>query len=278
MLTIGVIAPLGRDDAMTQAVRTVRLLREAGARVLTEAETRPFLPDCGALENAGHVDCFVSLGGDGTLLRCAHHAARYNAPLLGINMGRLGFLAETEPEKLDEALELLLQGKYETECRAMLEVEVPGEGTWCAMNDAVISRAGYARLITVDALVDGEMAGSYMADGLIVATPTGSTGYSLSAGGPIVSPKVDCMMITPVCAHSLQHRPVVVHGSAMITLKLHSDDEMTASLQIDGQNCAKLVNGQKVFVRRSEQCVRLARLKDAHFFDVVRRKLTQWSR
>ncbi len=276
-MKVGVIAPASRGDAMKQARKAVELLLARDAVVLTEEETLPMLPGCDILSPETPVDTMICLGGDGTLLRCAQYAALFDAPLLGINMGRLGFLSETEPEMLEAALDALFTGQYATECRAMLSVEIPGQGRWYALNDAVMTRGGYARLITMNALVDGEKAGSYLADGLIIATPTGSTGYSLSAGGPIVSPHVDCMVITPVCAHSLQHRPVVVHGSAEITVELHSDDEMAASLQIDGQNCAELKNGQRVMVRKAERCVKLIRLKDARFFEVVRRKLAQWS-
>ena len=245
--------------------------------MVTEPELLPLLPECDALDAGDRVDALVSLGGDGTLLRCAQYAAACDAPLLGINMGRLGFLAETEPEALEDALRLLLSGEYQTEERAMLAVRMPDGEDRVALNDVVITRGGYARLITMRVLVDGEEVGSYHADGLIVATPTGSTGYSLSAGGPIISPRVDCTVITPVCAHSLQHRPVVVPGSAVISVQLHSDDEMTASLQVDGQSCAMLQNGGSVDIRRAAHSVRLVRLKQERFFEVVHHKLIEWS-
>ena len=135
-----------------------------------------------------------------------------------MNLGRVGFLAEGEADALPKLLDKVIRGDYETERRAVLSVQMNGQ-SWYAINDVVMSRGGYARLITVTALVDGELAGHYIADGLVVATPTGSTGYSLSAGGPIISPKVDCMVLTPICAHSLQHRPTVVQGSAQIRLR-----------------------------------------------------------
>ena len=277
MKTVGLVAPASRAEAVNQARRAASLLRALGARVVTEPELLPLLPECDALDAGDRVDALVSLGGDGTLLRCAQYAAACDAPLLGINMGRLGFLAETEPEALEDALRLLLSGKYQTEERAMLAVRMPDGEDRVALNDVVITRGGYARLITMRVLVDGEEVGSYHADGLIVATPTGSTGYSLSAGGPIISPRVDCTVITPVCAHSLQHRPVVVPGSAVISVQLHSDDEMTASLQVDGQSCAMLQNGGSVDIRRAAHSVRLVRLKRERFFEVVHHKLIEWS-
>ena len=277
MKTVGLVAPASRTEAVNQARRAAALLQELGARVVTEPELLPLLPGCDVLDARDRVDALVSLGGDGTLLRCAQYAAACDAPLLGINMGRLGFLAETEPEALEDALRLLLSGEYQTEERAMLAVRMPDGEDRIALNDVVITRGGYARLITMRVLVDGEEVGSYHADGLIVATPTGSTGYSLSAGGPIISPRVDCTVITPVCAHSLQHRPVVVPGSAVISVRLHSDDEMTASLQVDGQSCAMLQNGGAVDIRRAAHSVRLVRLKQERFFEVVHHKLIEWS-
>ena len=146
------------------------------------------------------------------------------------------------------------------------------------MNDVVISRGGSARLITINAWVDGELSGRYVADGLVVATPTGSTGYSLSAGGPIVSPKVDCMVITPICAHTLQHRPTVVHGGAEIALELRPEDAQTALLQVDGQSCAELYHGMRAEVHMDTKSIRLIRLRPQNFFQLVRDKLTEWTR
>ena len=141
-----------------------------------------------------------------------------------------------------------------------------------------VCRGGYARLITVTALVDGALAGHYIADGLVVATPTGSTGYSLSAGGPIISPKVDCMVLTPICAHSLQHRPTVVQGSAQIRLLLGSDAPQSACLQVDGQTYAQLDDGAVVEISRADRTLQLIRTSDQPFFNLVREKLTEWTR
>ena len=159
----------------------------------------------------------------------------------------------------------------------MLHVDA-GEQHWHALNDVVLSRGGRPRLTTINAWVDDELSGRYVADGVIVATPTGSTGYSLSAGGPIVSPGVDCMVITPICAHTLQHRPTVVHGGAGIILELLPGDMQTASLQVDGQSCMELSSGMRAVIRKDERPVRLIRLKRQQFFQLVRDKLTEWTR
>lgn len=277
MKAVGLVFPSSRPDAVAYARQAAKALASRGIAVLCDAEGEAFVPGARVMTEERVPDALVSLGGDGTLLRCAQYAACCGAPLLGINLGRLGFLAETEPNAMEEALEQLLAGRYTLDRRAMLQITL-GNESWLAINDMVLSRGGYARLVTLHVLVDGELAGCYRADGVIVATPTGSTGYSLSAGGPIVSPHVNCVVITPVCAHSLQHRPTVVPDTAVIQLQLQADEEMNASLQVDGQNCAVLHAGQTVEVRRAQQSVALVRLKEARFFEVVRRKLVEWSR
>lgn len=276
MKSIGLVVPAGRGDALRHAAEAVRVLHIAGMNVYTEPWSSEVLPGTIPFEDMP-LDALVSLGGDGTLLRSAGYAAKWDTPLLGVNLGHMGFLAEIEPTMLTEALEAMLAGNYKEEIRALLDVSVEGGEHWTAMNDAVLTRGGYARLITVRVLVDGEEAGCYRADGLIIATPTGSTGYSLSAGGPIVSPQVDCTVITPVCAHSLQHRPEVVPGGAKIVLELGADEEMTASLQVDGQNCAQLQSGSRIEISKSKYRVRLIRLNEPRFFQVVRHKLAEWS-
>ena len=221
-------------------------------------------------------EAIVSLGGDGTILRGVQYALKWNVPLLGVNLGRKGFLAEIEPQDLEEALTRLVRREYSLEERPLLSVAFDGQ-RWLALNDVVVSRGGFARLIGVTTLVNGEMAGRYLADGVIVTTPTGSTGYSLSAGGPVVSPGVDCMVVTPICAHSLQHRPCVVSGSSVIRLELDSDEEQTASLQVDGQNRAEMTAGMALEIRQAAERVRFIRMQPEQFFRLVRSKLTEWS-
>ncbi|MBR6955030.1 MAG: NAD(+)/NADH kinase [Clostridia bacterium] len=222
-------------------------------------------------------EALVALGGDGTVLWAARAAVRLDVPLLGINLGQVGFLAEVEAAGMEEALAALLAGDYSLEERPLLSVRA-GDVAREALNDVVVSRGGYPRLIRVQAVVDGCPAGTCRADGLVVATPTGSTGYSLSAGGPIVAPGVDCMILTPICAHSLQHRPQVVPGGAVVSLRLDPGEPSTASLQVDGEDCALLHAGDRVEIRRSPRRVRFIRMGQQDFFDVVHRKLSEWTR
>lgn len=267
-----------RADAVAYARKATAYLHAAGAHVLAEDDAAVLLGDAVTpfSDADGDVDVVISLGGDGTLLRGAQYAMRWDAELLGINLGRVGFLAEVEPDAMEEALQAVIEKAYDTETRPMLKVQ-SGGSTWYALNDVVVSRGGYARLITINALVDGESSGRYVADGIVVATPTGSTGYSLSAGGPIVSPRVDCMVITPICAHTLQHRPAVVDGNARICLQLLPDDEQSASLQVDGQARTVLTGGMHVDVCRDTRSIRLIRIRKGHFFQLVRDKLTEWT-
>ncbi len=278
-MQIGLMVHGRREDAVAYAREAACCLMEKGVQVLAEDEVAALMGEGVApfSRAEGTVDVVVALGGDGTLLRGAQYALRWNAALLGINLGRVGFLTEVEPESLQEALCAVIEGRCTTEERPVMRVDSCGQ-TWYALNDVVVSRGGYARLITIDALVDGESSGRYVADGVVVATPTGSTGYSLSAGGPIVSPKVDCMVITPICAHTLQHRPAVVHGGADIRLVLLPDDEQSASLQIDGQSRQTLTAGMQVEIRKDSRSIRLIRLTDGHFFQLVRDKLTEWTK
>ncbi len=277
-MQVGLMIRSKREDAIGYARRAAQYLTARGVQVCVEAEFLPLLgPDVKPLEAAERVEIIIALGGDGTLLRGMQFALRWDAALLGVNLGRMGFLTEIDPPRMEQALDAVIAGKYQTAERAMLSIRA-GESTWYALNDAVLHRSASARLITIDSQVDGEACGRYVADGIAVATPTGSTGYSLSAGGPVVDPRVDCMVITPICAHSLQHRPAVVPGCACIKLTLLPTDEQTAALEVDGQPRCELTSGMTVTIRKAEKSIRLIRIMPEHFFQLVRDKLTEWSR
>lgn len=224
--------------------------------------------------NPEECDAVIAVGGDGTLLRANALAMRFGLPVFGINVGRVGFLTEIEMDELESACAKLATDEYVIEERMMLEAQL-GDQKATALNDIVISRGGYSRLIALDATVNNEMIGHFIADGLIISTPTGSTGYSLSAGGPLVYPELECMLITPVCAHSLQHRPVVT--SARQTIAVSLEPERSASISVDGQEPFCLNGGQKLLIRRAEQNARFVRLETGSFFEKIRIKLAEWS-
>lgn len=276
MHRIGIVLHSMRPDALDCARRAADFLRSSHATVYAEDDAAQAL-GLPPLSQADGLELILTLGGDGTLLRGVQHALRWDAPLLGVNLGRVGFLTEAEPDDIESALQAVLDGDCTIDERHVLHVSA-GDMHWHALNDAVLSRGGSARLTTINAWVDGELSGRYVADGVIVTTPTGSTGYSLSAGGPIISPRVDCMLITPICAHTLQHRPTVVHGGAEIILELCREDAQSADIQVDGQACMTLHSGMQVHIRMDARPVRLIRLKPQHFFQLVRDKLTEWTR
>lgn len=228
-------------------------------------------------EDLPDLDLLLTLGGDGTLLRGARQVARHGTPVLGVNFGHVGFLTSAAPEELVSALDQALSGDIWLDERMMLAVraEAPDgtlRGEYLAVNDVVLHKGGVARMIRLAVRANGHEVGSYSADGIILATPTGSTAYSLSAGGPVVAPSVDCIIATPICPHTLAVRPLVLPAEETVSV-----DVLTPSgellLTIDGQEDAQLVPGDCVVVRRAPWPVRLVRFPGQTFFSTLRRKL-----
>ncbi|HSR15237.1 MAG TPA: NAD(+)/NADH kinase, partial [Gemmatimonadales bacterium] len=208
------------------------------------------------------LDALLSFGGDGTLLRGARSLAGHQVPVLGINMGRVGFLTTATREDWREAAEALFTGRYEVEPRQILSSCVRGPGGEerslpHALNDVVIHKAGVARMIRLEVSVDGEPVGPYSADGIIVATPTGSTAYSLSAGGPIIQPGVEALSITPICAHTLAVRPLVIRASSVITIVPVPGWSHDLLVSVDGQQVAPLGPYEAIEIRRAPERVQL---------------------
>ena len=218
----------------------------------------------------------IVLGGDGTLLAAARALARTGVPIMGVNLGSLGFLTEVPLARLYETLQGIEEGKHYLETRSMVDCEVIRKeavvANYEALNDIVVGKGGIARLSHCDVFVDGIFVSGYKADSLIVSTPTGSTAYSLAAGGPVVMPTVNALLITPVCAHSLTHRAVVVPDTSMVELAVNINTE-DAFLSVDGQVGMPLQGGDRVRCRKSANQVRLLRMRGT-FFDVLRAKLT----
>lgn len=223
------------------------------------------------------LDLLLTLGGDGTLLRGARIVAPFGIPVLGINLGRLGFLTSVSREEVDEALARLVAGEMALDERMVLRIEAETSegrrhGEYFAVNDVVLHRGGVARMIRMMVHAHGEEVGTYSADGIILATPTGSTAYSLSAGGPIVPPSIDCIIATPICPHTLAVRPLVLSASETITVEVLTPTEGLI-LTIDGQHGEALRPGDRLVVCRAESTLRLVRLPGQTFFSTLRRKL-----
>jgi len=254
-------------------------LAEHGYRVIIDLETSHYtngLPIVPRTEMASNpLDLVIVLGGDGTLLSAARHTAAVDVPLLGVNLGSLGFLTEVPLQALYPMLEAIRHGRATVENRSLMQVDLMREdevrGTYLVFNDAVVNKTALARLNTYDLHIDKTFVSSYRADGLIVATPTGSTAYSLSAGGPVLMPTVKAFVVTPVAPHSLTHRPLVVPDSVEIEILLRSEEEV-AYLSLDGQPGFDLRDGDRVRCRRSEHQVNLFRT-GTDFFHVLRNKL-----
>jgi NAD+ kinase len=251
---------------------------ERGLALVVEKETADLAPDlhlatARKADLPSHADLIVVLGGDGTLLSMARAVGDLAIPIVGVNLGDLGFLTATTLDEMIPALDALLRGEMVIEERMMLTTRVRRGaqvvGQWLALNDAVITKAAGSRIINLSVSIEGQHAIAYRADGLIVSTPTGSTAYSLSAGGPILYPTMDGIVVTPICSHTLTSRPVVVPGMHRVEVTLLTSQEVM--LTVDGQVGFGLREDDVVEIGRAPSTIRLVRFRD--FFSVLRTKL-----
>jgi NAD+ kinase len=276
---VGVVGHSSYATLHEALTRLQRFAAGAGVSLVFEDRLLAQVPGGARLDPAapGELDLLLTLGGDGTLLRGARMVISAGVPLLGINLGHLGFLTSASPDEMEEALRKWLAGEFEVDRRMALEVyAVDAEGRpghrHLALNEAVIHKGGAARVIRLHVSGRRDEVGSYSADGIILATPTGSTAYSLSAGGPIVSPTVDCIIATPICPHTLGVRPLVLPADESVSVEvLSATSELM--LTLDGQDSERLSAGQRVVVHRAPEPVRLVRFAGQSFFSTLRRKL-----
>jgi NAD+ kinase len=246
-------------------------------KVLIKAEFQPLFPDeeisffSDAAEMIRACDIIITLGGDGTIIHCARSAALAQKPILGINVGRLGFIAGLETNEM-ECLEKLRRGDYTVEDRMMLEIRIDREESpkvFTAFNDAVVARGTLSRILDFKVRLNDTKVCDYRADGLIISTPTGSTAYSLSAGGPIIDPQMNCILLAPICSHSLLSRPVVFGPDAKLSVQAHSDYESEIILTIDGEIFLKIPDCTKIDFSRSSSTVKILKLKNNNFYEIV---------
>ena len=283
MKKIGVLANYKRTDSGVER-DIISWLRKEGAEVIVpprnyEVIDQTFLRECLSSEGRD-CDCLIVMGGDGTLLSVARQAARFSVPIFGINMGHMGFLAEVEPDdQLYPALKRLLNGDYVLDNRMMLKAEIYRGGElykeFHCLNDFVLTKKSFEGLVHIDVYVDRKPSLSYNGDGLIVATPTGASGYSLSAGGPLVSPEMDAMILTPVSAHCLYCRTLVIDANREIMLKAERE-EGQCILSVDGKTFTLLLEkDDDIRISKSDLSTVFIRFNDKSFFHVLNEKLRE---
>lgn len=258
--------------------REVTVLTRENALKYAEKESREYNP----LRIPGDTDCVLVLGGDGTLLQTARDTMQLSVPLLGINLGTLGYLAEVEKAGITEALEHLIRDEYEIEERMMLVGSVLRDGQEIcrahALNDVVVNRFGHLTVLAYEVSVNGQKLNHYQADGMIVSTPTGSTGYNLSAGGPIALPSSQLMIMTPICPHTLNTRSIVLSSGDAIEIRIdegRNDGVQEAEINFDGGLTQRLTTGDRVLIRRSEQTTKLIHISKVSFLETLHKKMSE---
>jgi NAD+ kinase len=281
MQTIGIAAKTTSPDALAYAKQVGGELRERGLSVIYDEEMARevgITTDTFAKAELGrNSDLLITFGGDGTLLSVARHAPEH-VPIIGVNMGTLGFLTEIRVDEFPTVLDRVLAGEYNVEPRVAFEVSVSGPTRdssvrYRVLNDCAINKSAVARIIEMRVSVAGLFVSTFRGDGLIVATPTGSTAYNLSAGGPIIYPTMNAVVLTPICPHMLTNRPLVLPDELDIEIRLTTPDAKDIFLSLDGQEGFEIGDSDSICIRKSEERVLLVQSPDKNYFDVLRNKL-----
>ena len=277
--TAGLMGRTSDPEVSKMVARLTAQLAAAKLTVLVDETLGP-VPPARSLplpELATKADLLIVVGGDGTLLKAAHAVAARPIPLLGVNLGRLGFLADLTPEEVQDGIATILKGEFSTEERLMLESHLlkGGSAEDCppVLNDVVVQKADGGRLIEFEIWVDGQFLCAYRADGIVVATPTGSTAYALSGGGPILHPAMDAVTLVPICPHTLGDRPIVVTGGSTIEILLTDTHGGRAQVAWDGQRSKPLAEGERVRVQRSKHPVSFIHPRGYDYYRILRTKL-----
>ncbi len=275
---IGIIVKQNSPEALTMLNQLAEWLSAKGIKVYVEKEVKgPFssIP-INRTEMPALVEMMVILGGDGTLLGVAREVAKNEVPILGVNLGGLGFLTEIAREELYPVLEKVIKGDFHADEREVLHVAVIRKGRemaeYTVLNDAVINKGALARIIDLETTINDQHFASFKSDGLIISTPTGSTAYNLSAGGPIVYPTLHCIIVTPICSHTLTNRPVVIPDDVTVRVILKTKEEEVI-LTLDGQQGFPLEYDDVVEVKISDACILLIKSPHRHYFALLREKL-----
>lgn len=277
MNTYAIFEAAGKPEAEVLAVKAIKILKGLGANVCVSetlvAKYGQEMPDIRVCEISNYdniADVIITFGGDGTILSAIQSYIKSDVPIMGFNVGKLGFLAEFVISGLEETLKDLMKGNYKVRTRTAIETEIDGE-TIYALNDIVLEKSDSSNMVEVKAYSNKHFIGEYFSDGIIIATPTGSTAYNLSAGGPVIFPSSPVLCITPVSPHSLTHRPLVVPDNQILEFEVYS---RTGELKLiaDGKVRKKIKNGDIVTIKKSEETVKLLEPENSSFFDVLRDK------
>ncbi|MDD5475353.1 MAG: NAD(+)/NADH kinase [Syntrophales bacterium] len=271
---VGIIANTGKENAAQDSLELGEWLSKRDVTVFFEEEIAGVLHGVEgfpASELPGMSDMIVVFGGDGTLLRAARAVQGHDVPILGINLGAFGFMTVVNLHEMFDTMDLILKGEYGTSKRMLLDASVHGHH-FSALNDAVINRGNLSRMVNLETFVDEKYLATFKADGLIISTPTGSTAYSLSTGGPIVFPELDSMIITPICPHTLTNRPIVVPPESSVRVVLFTREE-GATVTLDGQDSLVMKSGDAVTITKSRHSIDLVVSPNRDYMEVLRGKL-----
>jgi NAD+ kinase len=278
--SVGIIYKHHHEPARTEALKLEDWFKKRGIKVFSEEMTAEVPQESSSPREPvvpKDVDWIVVLGGDGTLLGAARQVGKYGAPILGVNLGGLGFLTCIPLERLHAAVETMVNGGLQVESRMMLETSVLRDEKevirFQVLNDVVINKSTLARIIDLDVAVNDVFVTTFRADGLIISTPTGSTAYNLSAGGPILYPTIETFVLTPICPFTLTNRPIIVPDSAVVGIELGRESEETVVITFDGQVGFELHHGDKINIYKSKEKINLFKPPDQDHFRILRTKL-----
>lgn len=282
-MVISVFPNLNNNGVSELAFDVIKILTDGGADVYVQNEYKPIFKSSKAkFENFDKAmslcDCAIAIGGDGTTLNIAKKAAFLNKSALGINAGRLGFMSGIERDELS-LLTKLINKEYIIDERAMLKATIEKDGEVLSshhcLNDIVVSRGNFARLIDVTITCDGRSVSNMRSDGVIISTPTGSTAYSMAAGGPVVSPEADCIIETPICPHSLMDRSIIFSADKELIVTANNDQNNSPIMTVDGQEAVNLTPGCQIHIKKSDITTKLIKLKPENFYEVLNKKIIE---
>ncbi len=283
MKRIAIVANTCKDKELIDTRKIIEILQKYDVEIFLDEEIIASMnTDVEVLNNISidvGIDLVIVLGGDGTLLHNARRFATAGTPILGINYGRLGFLAELEKNSIEEYFDKLFTGAYIIDSRMMIEGKLIRDGnvieTFIALNDIGVTRGAFSRIINLEVFIDRQFVDYYAADGIIVSTPTGSTAYSLSAGGPIADPNMSLILITPICPHTLHARSIIVPDYKEVSIQLEDLHSHDAFITVDGQQGYNLMSNDIITIKKASYSAKLIRIINRNFYDVLREKLAE---